>query len=412
MDCQFPDAPDAAGRFCCTNCGFSYSKRVRVTCRAWTPDQPSRGLGDSIAKLTHAVGIKPCRGCKKRQAGINKLVPYTPHSPLPSPDSLAVCIAHFNPCGWARREANFRRFAEAALAQGARLCLVSAGRVPSVDGLAYHLELPAGDTLWQKERALNLLIDRLPDQYDKVAWVDADVLFDNPDWVRDTCRQLDATPVAQLFERALWLDREGVPERWHGRERRLDQLSVPAARCHGARPAFPVAHTGFAWAARRETLRAIDGLYDRHILGSGDTIMSFGFHGPIVGNPLSRYAGPFRRAIESWCMRAFDVVGAEVGYVPGTLRHLWHGTYADRQYNGRLLRIAMAGYNPDRDLELAENGLWRWSAECPDSLRQFVEDYFYARQEDGSEALRAAKEPRPAVHDARDGDGHLRADAV
>jgi hypothetical protein len=37
---------------------------------------PSRGLGDTIAKVTKAVGIKPCGGCKNRQAKLNKLVPY------------------------------------------------------------------------------------------------------------------------------------------------------------------------------------------------------------------------------------------------------------------------------------------------------------------------------------------------
>jgi len=38
--------------------------------------RPSKGLGDTIAKVTEAVGIKPCGGCKKRQARLNKLVPY------------------------------------------------------------------------------------------------------------------------------------------------------------------------------------------------------------------------------------------------------------------------------------------------------------------------------------------------
>ena len=39
--------------------------------------QPSRGLGDTIAKITKAIGIKPCGGCKNRQAVLNKLVPYS-----------------------------------------------------------------------------------------------------------------------------------------------------------------------------------------------------------------------------------------------------------------------------------------------------------------------------------------------
>ena len=36
----------------------------------------SLGLGDTIAKMTKAVGIKPCGGCKKRQEILNKAVPY------------------------------------------------------------------------------------------------------------------------------------------------------------------------------------------------------------------------------------------------------------------------------------------------------------------------------------------------
>ena len=39
-------------------------------------DPRSTGLGDTFAKATKAVGIKPCGGCKKRQAALNKLVPY------------------------------------------------------------------------------------------------------------------------------------------------------------------------------------------------------------------------------------------------------------------------------------------------------------------------------------------------
>lgn len=34
------------------------------------------GLGDTIARITSAIGIKPCGGCKKRQEKLNKLVPY------------------------------------------------------------------------------------------------------------------------------------------------------------------------------------------------------------------------------------------------------------------------------------------------------------------------------------------------
>jgi len=51
----------------------------------WNVSMPSRGLGDTIAKLTHATGIdtlvkavsgkKDC-GCKKRQKILNDVIPF------------------------------------------------------------------------------------------------------------------------------------------------------------------------------------------------------------------------------------------------------------------------------------------------------------------------------------------------
>jgi hypothetical protein len=43
----------------------------------WTP--PSRGLGDTVAKVIKAVTLgkaKECGGCAKRRAAWNKLLPY------------------------------------------------------------------------------------------------------------------------------------------------------------------------------------------------------------------------------------------------------------------------------------------------------------------------------------------------
>lgn len=41
--------------------------------------QPSRGLGDTVAKAIQAVTfgkVKPCEPCKRRQAWLNKMFPY------------------------------------------------------------------------------------------------------------------------------------------------------------------------------------------------------------------------------------------------------------------------------------------------------------------------------------------------
>ena len=39
-------------------------------------EQESRGLGDTIKKVTGKLGVRQCGGCEKRQATLNKLFPY------------------------------------------------------------------------------------------------------------------------------------------------------------------------------------------------------------------------------------------------------------------------------------------------------------------------------------------------
>jgi hypothetical protein len=41
-------------------------------------ERKSRGLGDTVKKITEAVGIKQCGSCAKRQKKLNRLFPYKP----------------------------------------------------------------------------------------------------------------------------------------------------------------------------------------------------------------------------------------------------------------------------------------------------------------------------------------------
>ena len=61
--------------------------------QSFDPRKPARGLGDSIAKFTHAFGIdkladkiaklfgKEDCGCERRREALNKLVPYKDYAP-------------------------------------------------------------------------------------------------------------------------------------------------------------------------------------------------------------------------------------------------------------------------------------------------------------------------------------------
>jgi len=49
----------------------------KIITRAEREARKMRGLGDVVAAVTKAVGIKPCAPCKGRQATLNRLVPFT-----------------------------------------------------------------------------------------------------------------------------------------------------------------------------------------------------------------------------------------------------------------------------------------------------------------------------------------------
>jgi len=41
-----------------------------------TDKEKSKGLGDTVKKVTNALGIKQCEPCKRRQQKLNRLFPY------------------------------------------------------------------------------------------------------------------------------------------------------------------------------------------------------------------------------------------------------------------------------------------------------------------------------------------------
>lgn len=74
-DCLLELNPN--GLWQCTRCGWVYpiksDKPPRRNCPALAA---SRGLGDTIAKVTKFFGVRPCRGCEKRRRRLNELWPY------------------------------------------------------------------------------------------------------------------------------------------------------------------------------------------------------------------------------------------------------------------------------------------------------------------------------------------------
>lgn len=73
MQCRF--TAKSVGVLVCEQCGAELESTAEPS-RVHRRCKKSRGLGDTVAKITAAVGIKPCGGCKDRQETLNKWFPY------------------------------------------------------------------------------------------------------------------------------------------------------------------------------------------------------------------------------------------------------------------------------------------------------------------------------------------------
>jgi hypothetical protein len=257
---------------------------------------------------------------------------------------LAAITCHFNPIEYDNIVRNYWKFRENL--KGTDLFSIELsfnGKFEIED--AIHVEGKPEHIMWQKERLLNLLIEQLPEKYDKIAWLDGDILFDNDDWAQEAEKALDGFPLVQLYERAEETDSDlNVTKSVPG-------IVYAGVESHNAKP-------GYAWAARREVLP----LLDTHIMGGGDTMMYYA--------AMGLFTAPFYRKIK-----------ANIGFVSGDIRHLYHGTYADRQYVERWMILKHNRFNPDIDIAINDAGIWEWSSDKPE-LHESVAEYFEERKED------------------------------
>jgi hypothetical protein len=63
--------------------------------------------------------------------------------------------------------------------------------------------------LWIKENLLSILAKRIPLTARNLAWIDADVTFQNKNWVEETLEKLQKCDIVQLFEYSEFLGLSG-----------------------------------------------------------------------------------------------------------------------------------------------------------------------------------------------------------
>lgn len=295
-------------------------------------------------------------------------------------DKLHVVTCVSNPCRYKARYDLYNKFEQHVLDHGAELYTVEMafGDRPYVvtePDNPQHIRLRSQHELWHKENMLNIGLSRLPMGWNYMAWMDADIIMARPDWVEETIHQLQHYQVVQMFSEAIDLSPNFNPMGRHE--------GFMAAYLRGQlmkHNSYLHYHPGFAWAARREAIDTLGGLFDVAILGAGDRHMASALLSDVDRSYPPGLSAGYIESLRIYQDRA-SLLKRNVGYVPGTLLHYWHGKKVDRRYMDRWQILVKNQYDPEFDIKRDWQGLWQLAGNKP-QFRDDLRAYFRARNED------------------------------
>ena len=306
-------------------------------------------------------------------------------------DLLHVVTVVANPVRWESRLRLYRDFERHMLHSGVRLTTVECAygerpfEIAAREGVNV-VQVRAKTLVWNKENLINLGISRLPADWKYLAWIDADIRFRRPHWASETVHALQQYDIVQPWSDAYDL---GPHDEHIGHHKSFlcqwwnKQPVVPAGpkfwRFAGGPYDYP--HSGYAWAATRQAINWLGGLFELGAMGAGDHHMALALVGEVersVPGPVSR---SYLEHLKRWQDRALFHINGNLGFVPGTLEHAFHGRKDDRKYIDRWQMILEHGFDPDTDLKRNSFGVLELAGNKPE-LAHDLDMYFRARNED------------------------------
>lgn len=243
----------------------------------------------------------------------------------------------------------------------------------------HHIIVRCDHELWIKEALINKAIQHLPPDWKYVAWCDGDVQFIRADcWAIEVVHALQHYAVVQPWSHAVDLGPEG--------ETIGSSTSFMCRYFEGMKltdryaPSF---HPGYCWAWRRDAWEAMGGMIEEAICGAGDRHMACALIGqPDISIPRGVHPN-YNRMVQVWAERAERIIKRNVGIVPGTLLHYFHGWKADRRYHDRWKILVENQFDPTTDLRRNWQGIIHLADNKP-KLRDDLRRYFRARKEDAA----------------------------
>jgi hypothetical protein len=301
----------------------------------------------------------------------------------PIEEKLNVILVMSNPCLYAKRYILLKEFVKRMEEDETNIELYIVELIYSNQKFIVtkknnknHLQIRTETPIWHKENMINLGVKKLlPSNWKAFAWIDADIEFESNTWASDTLKLLNGSKdVVQLFSHCIDMDKD---------ESSLNHFSS-FGYCYSKGKKYSTKglnywHSGYAWAITRKAYDKIGGIYDKGILGSGDTIMALSFINNVDKIKNDNYSDDYNNSMIVFQNKAKHL---RLGYTPGVIRHYYHGKKQDRKYTDRWQILIKHKYSPDKHLKYNEEGILVPTDQFTEDFRIDILNYFQERKED------------------------------
>jgi len=278
---------------------------------------------------------------------------------IPKRTDMAVCFVYFNSMNSKRMLMNYLYTVEKLkLANIKYYTLELYYDQPEIKD-AIHLK--GESVLFHKENLCQILEKYVSWWYSKLLFLDADIIFENPDWYMNVSKLLDTYEVVHPFEKCCWLDltyNQIIIER-------ETVLLMDMKKDYN-----PKYHPGFGWAFRRCWFRKF-GFYNLAITGSGDSYSAAAW----LGTKIKTIIPALKPSYFIYCSMKKPLITS----CPGTVFHLYHGSRENRKYAERH-RILDGITDVRKILTKSKNGVYMLTDKV---VNKKLVEYFKERDDDG-----------------------------
>jgi hypothetical protein len=258
----------------------------------------------------------------------------------PKFDTICVGMCYFSPAGYKKPLTNLNIIIEQFQKYNIPYYIIELLYPDQKQVIPDSFVVKASSILFSKENLWNILEKKIPDKYDKIIFMDSDVLFNDPDWFNKSYELLQHNDLIQPME-VSYKDIHHIYDQieidFNNLKPPKTKISIAKALINNNYIDLTYHHTGFGLGIDRNFFHKIKGFFEYCITGTGDLafwasfLPNYQIDSPhLHNNVLNKYLN-YKNNIYQ-----YYIYPKRISYVEQCVAlHLYHGQRNNRQYNTR-----------------------------------------------------------------------------